>query len=114
MVTCCGLLKVQFLFKSVNHYGTGFQRGQQEVSSEYSQLGKEAKDSLPPSPAQIKLKKPLLHRKRDLEEAPQCPCLQGKARRGKQEWEASWVLREVGVGSVESGWAPRCSSISEV
>ena len=60
------------------------------------------------------IKKPLLHRKRDLEEAPQCPCLQGKALRGNQEWEASWVLREAGVGSVESGWAPRCSSISEV
>lgn len=33
-----------FLLMSVKGSGTGFQRGQQEVSSEYSQQGKEAKD----------------------------------------------------------------------
>lgn len=39
---------------------------------------------------------------------------QGKALIGNQEWAASWGLREAGVCFVESRWAPRCWSISEV
>lgn len=42
------------------------------------------------------------------------PGLQGKTLRGNQEWEVNWALREVKVGLGGSGWAPRCSSISEV
>lgn len=74
MVTCCRLLKVLFLSKSLKLYGTGFPKGQQEVSSEYSQLGKEAKQihvSIYISPIyfiyihiykQLKLNPPLFHR----------------------------------------------------